>query len=141
MKKPVIDRVLVLLAAMLAAANVVHAQMPADSSVVQFFPAHSLFPRLLANGTTHQLGVAKDLLSRRWLGAIGALRPLVQLSTDSFDLQAGIGATVHTSFLRTPPLLQVVTVDFVVDFPVDIRLSPIPHLSYRVWTPQRSSRR
>jgi len=124
MKKPVINRVLFALAVILAAANGAHAQMPADSSGLQFFPAHSLFPRLPADGTAHQFGVAKDLHSSRWLGAIGAQRPMVQLSTGSFDLQAGIGATVHTSFLRKPPLLQVVTVDFLVDFPVDIRLSP-----------------
>ena len=124
MKKPAINRLLFALAVMLAAANGVHAQMPADSSVVRFFPVHSLFPRLVADGTAHQFGVAKDLQSRRWLGAIGAQHPMVHLSTGSFDLQAGIGATVHTGFLRDPPLLQVVTVDFVVDFPVDIRLSP-----------------
>ena len=42
----------------------------------------------------------------------------------TIDVQAGIGATVHAGILRKPPLLQVVTVDFVVDFPIDIRITP-----------------
>ena len=124
MRKRVTNCILCVLAVMCAAPGGVHARMPADTSSVQFLPTHRLFPRLLANGTAHQLGVAKDLHSRRWFGAIGAQRPLVQLTTGSFDLQAGIGATVHTGFLRNPPLLQVVTVDFAIDFPVDIRISP-----------------
>jgi hypothetical protein len=109
----------------LAVCEPIRAQALPDSSIVQFFPTQHLFPRLLADGTSHQLGVSKDLHSRLWLGTMGAQRPLLQLSLGSCDLQAGIGATVQTSFLRTSPLLQVVTVDFLVDFPVDIRLSPL----------------
>ncbi len=101
------------------------AQPLADSMAVQFFPTEQLFPRLLADGTTHQLGIAKDLHSRRWLGSIGALRPVFQFSLGTVVLQAGIGATVQTSILRKSPHLQVVTVDFFVDVPVDIRLSRV----------------
>lgn len=124
MRKRVTNGILRVLAVIVAAAGGVTAQTHADSSVVRFLPDHRLFPQLLADGTAHRLGVAKDLHSRRWLGAIGAQRPLLQISAGAFDVQAGVGATVHTGFLRNPPLLRVVTVDFMVDFPVDIRLSP-----------------
>jgi hypothetical protein len=95
-----------------------------DSSGVSFFPAHRIFPALTADGTAHQLGIAKDIHSRRWLGSIGAMRPVFQVSFGTIDIQAGIGATVQASILRKSPLLQVVTTDFFVDFPVDVRLTP-----------------
>jgi len=93
--------------------------------LVQFsvFPQQRLFPRLLADGTTHQFGIDKDLLTRQWIGHIGAMRPVVQVSFCGRAVQLGIGATVHTSILREPQVLQVVTADFSVDFPVDISLT------------------
>ena len=109
---------------LLPAVGQTYAQQPADSSVVRLFPVQRLFPRLTADGTAHQLGIAKDLQSRLWVGTVGAQRPVIQLSFGSLDLQAGIGATVQTSLYRKSPLLQLVTVDFFVDIPVDIRLSP-----------------
>jgi hypothetical protein len=87
------------------------------------FPQKRLFPRLLADGTAHQTGINKDLLTRQWIGHIGGMRPVVQVTFCGRAVQAGIGATVHTSILREPGVLQVVTADFSVDFPVDISLS------------------
>jgi len=91
---------------------------------VQFsvFPQERHFPRLLADGTAHQLGIDKDLLTRQWIGHIGALRPVAELSFSGYAAQVGVGATVHTSILREPGVLQVVTADFSVDFPVDIKV-------------------
>jgi hypothetical protein len=87
------------------------------------FPEERLFPRLIADGTTHQLGIDKDLLTRQWFGHIGAMRPVLEVTFCGHAVQAGIGATVHTSILREPGVLQVVTADFSVDFPVDIKVS------------------
>ncbi len=87
------------------------------------FPQQRLFPRLLADGTSHQLGIDKDLLTRQWLGHVGAMRPVAEVTFCGHAVQAGIGATVHTSILREPGVLQVVTADFSVDFPVDIKVS------------------
>lgn len=86
-------------------------------------PEERIFPRLHASGQAHQLGIAKVLTSHLWLGDIGGERPLFGLTAGPLNLQAGIGATVHAGIIRKPPLLQVVTVDFVVDFPIDIRLT------------------
>ena len=87
------------------------------------FPEKRLFPRLLADGTSHQLGIDKDLLTRQWIGHIGAVRPVAEVTFCGHAVQVGIGATVHTSILREPGVLQVVTADFSVDFPVDIQVS------------------
>jgi len=96
---------------------------PARDLSLTVLPEERIFPRLHASGQTHQLGIAKDLSSRLWLGDIGGERPLFGLSGGPVDIQAGIGATVHAGIVRRPPLLQVMTVDFVVDFPVDIRIT------------------
>lgn len=70
------------------------------------------------------MGLAKDLHTRRWLGSIGALRPIIEWTAgSSITLQTGIGASVQTSIGKKPGLLEVVTVDFFVDVPIDIRIS------------------
>jgi hypothetical protein len=97
--------------------------------VLRVLPENRIFPRLHASGQAHQLGIAKDLDSRQWFGDIGGERPLLGLDAGPVGIQAGIGATVHAGILRKPPLLQVVTVDFVVDFPIDVRITE--HFSVR----------
>jgi hypothetical protein len=94
----------------------------AKGFAVRVLPEERIFPRIHASGLAHQLGIGKDLGSRQWFGDIGGERPLFELS-GPVQVQAGIGATVHAGILRKPPLLQVVTVDFVVDFPIDIRIT------------------
>ena len=91
---------------------------------LRVLPEERIFPRIHASGLAHQTAIAKDLGSRRWFGDIGGERPLFELSAGTITVQGGIGATVHAGILRKPPLLQVVTVDFVVDFPIDIRITP-----------------
>lgn len=99
------------------------------SPILRILPEDRVFPRLHASGQAHQLGIAKDLDSRQWFGDIGGERPLLGLDAGPVGIQAGIGATVHAGIIRKPPLLQVVTVDFVVDFPIDVRITE--HLSVR----------
>lgn len=111
-----------LLAALLTGASVFAG--PMDSGAVRLLPAGRIFPRLHADGMLHRLGIAKDLGSRSWAGTVGGERPVLGFSLGSVEIQGGIGASVHPGIVRHPPLLQVVSVDFVVDFPVDIRLTP-----------------
>lgn len=115
----------VLLLCMMAgpAVTTVSAGGPAAPLRFRVLPEERIFPRIHASGQAHQLGISKDLDSRQWFGDIGGERPLFELSGGPVDVQAGIGATVHAGILRKPPLLQVVTVDFVVDFPIDIRIT------------------
>ena len=115
----------VLLLCMMActAVTTVTAGGPPTPLRFRVLPDERIFPRIHASGQAHQLGISKDLDSRQWFGDIGGERPLFELSGGPVDIQAGIGATVHAGILRKPPLLQVVTVDFVVDFPIDIRIT------------------
>ena len=88
-----------------------------------WFPSLRLFPRMVANGISHQLGVSKDLSSSMIYGSIGGLVPVLEVNFESTICQVGAGATVLTSFIKRPRLLQMETVDFLVEFPVDIRLT------------------
>ena len=93
------------------------------SPPIEFFPGERLFPKLLADGIAEQFSLNKDMMSRRFIGSIGGSQRIVQLTTDQFAIQAGIGATVYASLVRKPSILEVVTVDFFVDFPLDIKFS------------------
>lgn len=93
------------------------------SGCFHWFPDAPLFPRLVADGTAPQMSLSKDLTSKRIVGSIGGLQRLVQTSILGLPLQWSVGATVYGSFIRQPNVLDVVTVDFFVDLPVDVRVS------------------
>jgi hypothetical protein len=88
----------------------------------EFFPDARLFPRIDADGTAQQFSLSKDMLSRRWIGSIGGSRYIVQWNPGTLEIQAGVAATVYASLIGRPSILEVMTVDFFVDFPVEIRL-------------------
>ena len=88
------------------------------------FPRDRIFPKFYADGTVEQFSLAKDAMTRNIIGSIGGIQRIVQLTHESGTLiQLGAGATVYGSFIRSPGQLQVVTADFYVDFPIDIRFS------------------
>ena len=95
----------------------------AGHSPVVVFPRACMFPHKYADGLSHQFGVSKDLSSAMIRGSIGGHIPVLEVNLDLTTLQFGAGATVLTSIIKKPGLLQVVTVDFLVEFPVDIRLT------------------
>jgi hypothetical protein len=78
---------------------------------------------MTGSGTAHQLGFSKDFTTSLIRGSIGYQGPLLEAVLGSTQMQIGAGATVLASIIKRPRLLQVVTVDFLVEFPIDIRLS------------------
>jgi hypothetical protein len=99
--------------------------LPGDTvqSPVAFFPSSRIFPRLFADGMVHQFGVSKDFSAAMIHGSIGNELPVLEIRACGINLQCGAGATVLGSFVKRPRLLDVVTVDFLVEFPVDLRLT------------------
>jgi hypothetical protein len=93
------------------------------AETVTFFPATPLFPRVYADATTHQFGFSKDLLSANIYGSIGNQISVFEVECLGTVLQAGAGGTVFASIIKKPRLLDVVTVDFLVEFPFDVRLT------------------
>ncbi len=88
-----------------------------------WFPERQLFPRRVADGQTPQMSLSKDLDSKRIVGSIGGIQRFYETTLAGMPLQVGIGATVYGNFIRKPDVLDVVTVDFFVDFPVDLKIS------------------
>jgi hypothetical protein len=95
----------------------------AEGLQTDFFPNQILFPRFLADGAAQQMSVNKDLYSRRWLGSIGGMQRILQLKNDNLTLQFGVGASVKATLIKMPAVVQVVTVDFFIDFPIEFQLS------------------
>jgi hypothetical protein len=94
------------------------------SSGVVLFPRDRSFPKFFADGAVEQFSLAKDAMTSRIIGSIGGIQRVVQFSHPSGTvMQLGVGATVYGSFIRSPGQLQVVSVDFYVDLPLDIRFS------------------
>jgi len=78
---------------------------------------------MVADGISHQFGVSKDLSSSVIHGSIGGLVPVLEANFDAMTCQFSAGATVITSFIKRPGLLQMETVDFLVEFPMDVLLT------------------
>ncbi len=116
-----------LLGTLLACALIAPAQddpSAASSTGTVIFPRDRIFPKFYADGAVEQFSLAKDAMSRRIVGSIGGVQRIVQVSHASGSIiQIGAGATVYGSFIRSPGQLQVVTADFYVDFPLEIRFS------------------
>jgi len=105
------------------AASPIPRDSTAQGELPHWFPDSAIFPRRVADGQTPQLSLSKDFDSKRIIGSIGGLQRFFQTSLGGFPLQIGIGATVYGNFIRKPDVLDVVTVDFFVDLPIDIEIS------------------
>lgn len=88
-----------------------------------FFPSHSLFPKLYADGTVHQLALSKNLLTGRFIGAIGGLQRILQFNIYDYLIQTSLAATVYTTLYRKPDVVEVHTACFFVDLLFDIQIS------------------
>lgn len=117
----------ILLAIMIGCVSIAAAQQEepaAPSTDAVLFPLNRIFPKFYADGSVEQFSLAKDAMTRRIVGSIGGIQRLVQLTHPSGTLiQLGLGATVYGSFIRSPGQLQVITADFYVDIPVEVRFS------------------
>jgi hypothetical protein len=117
---------LILLAALLLAVLPCQAQpinRTDTTSRVVVFPTSRLFRPINADGIAHRFGVSKDFTSALIYGCLGGQIPLIEVRFSGIAAQFGPGATVLTSIVKRPRLLEVVTVDFLVEFPVDVQIS------------------
>lgn len=87
----------------------------------RFFPSSKIFPLFTADGLLHQLSLSRVTENRDWIGAVGGSIPAVQLNLPGTTLQASVAVTVFNRLVKTPGHLEVFTVDYKVDFPIDVR--------------------
>lgn len=60
-----------------------------------------------------------------WIGAIGGSVPALQWKTGNVTIQASLATTIFNRLVKTPGHLEVYTIDYKVDFPIDFRLSDL----------------
>jgi len=100
-----------------------YAQENASEETSEFFPRQSLFPKLYADGTAQQFSLSKDLLTRRFIGAIGGLQRIIQFKFYDYLVQTSLGATVYATLYRKTDVVEVHTACFFVDLLFDIQFS------------------
>ncbi|MBI4536039.1 MAG: DUF1207 domain-containing protein [Ignavibacteriae bacterium] len=102
---------------------IAHAEDTASSMII--FPGKKVFPLFTADGLSHQLSLSRVTENKDWIGAVGGSIPIVQLNLQNLTLQGGVAVTVFSRLVKTPGHLTVYTIDYKVDFPIDIRFSEL----------------
>jgi hypothetical protein len=87
---------------------------------VTVLPGERIYPRYRADALEHQLSLSRVTDNREWIGVVGGELPLVDLRTAGLDIQAGVGASVFNRIIKTPGHITVFTVDYRIDFPIDV---------------------
>jgi hypothetical protein len=96
--------------------------VPLSGQEFRVLPPVPVFPDAPADGMAHQLSLSRITDTREWIGAIGLAAPLLQWGD---DVQIGAGATTFNRIIKTPGHIAVSTVDYRVDFPVDVRFDSL----------------
>jgi hypothetical protein len=107
-----------LLLFVLIPASLVRSQQ--ERELIDFFPGKKIFPSFTADPLTHQISLSHILENRDWIGTIGGSIPLAQVNLNDVEVQASLAGSTFNRLI-TPPGLTVYTIDFKVDFPVDVR--------------------
>jgi len=92
---------------------------------IDFFPVKKIFPAFIADGLEHQFSLSNVTDNRDWIGAVGGSVPVIQLNVRQIEMQVSVAATVFSRLIKSPGHLTVHTVDYKVDFPIDVRLSAL----------------
>ncbi len=99
----------------------VHTHAQDSSALIEYFPGHKLFPVFTADGLAHQFSLSRVTENSEWIGDIGGSIPIVQLNVGDKQIQGSVAVTIFNRLIKTPGHLTVYTVDYKVDFPIDIR--------------------
>lgn len=94
-----------------------------SSEGIEMFPSDRIFPKFYADGTVHQTSLSKNTYTRRYIGSLGGVQKILQFYFKKKLVQLSIGATVYSSLVRQPDILEVQTAGYFVDFHVDMKLS------------------
>ena len=92
---------------------------------IDFFPGKKIFPPFITDGLEHQFSLSNVTDNRDWIGAVGGSVPVIQLNVRQIEMQVSVAATVFSRLIKSPGHLIVHTVDYRVDFPIDVRFSAL----------------
>ncbi len=94
-----------------------------DKVEFSFLPLRHLMPIWSANSTAHRISLSKITENNNYIGSMGGVFPLISAAHEETVVQASIGSTLYTQLDRPPQHLQVINVDFFVDFFIDVMLN------------------
>ncbi len=99
------------------------AQTDGDSTLsVHVFPGSKIFRPFTADALSHNISLSRLIDNRDWIGTIGASVPLVTVKPPGeVTFQLSIAVSVFNRLIK-PPGLTVYTIDYKVDFPLDLRI-------------------
>lgn len=104
----------------LIATSAVRAQEAQE--LIEFFPGEKIFPPFTADPLAHQISLSHILENKDWIGTLGGVIPLAQANLEGAEMQISVAGSTFNRLI-TPPGLTVYTIDYKVDFPLDVRVS------------------
>lgn len=93
-----------------------------QESVIEFFPGRKIFPAFTADPLSHQISLSHLTHNREWVGTLGGSIPLAQMNFQDIEIQASVAGSTFNRLIVSPGL-TVYTIDYKIDFPLDVRLS------------------
>jgi len=93
-----------------------------EGPLLSWLPQEKIMPVFAANATAHRISLTRLLKDNQYVGSMGGFFPIVSATLGGHETQFGIGGTVYTQFYQARTHLEVVNVDFYVDFLLDYRL-------------------
>lgn len=90
---------------------------------LELLPSKHIAPLFTANTTEHRITISKIFEVNKYIGGMGGRFPLALAKYEGITGQLVIASTGYVHLRRTPGHLQVETIDFFVDFFVDIVLN------------------
>ncbi len=90
---------------------------------IEVFPQNKIYEKYFADAVSHQFSLSKHLESREWFGNIGANIAIFDVGLYGHAFQLSAAATVLNTIIKTPGHIQVYTVDYLVDFYADSKIT------------------
>lgn len=103
---------------------VLQARSQEEQDIVEFFPGKKIFPPFTADALAHTISLSHLTHNREWIGTLGGSIPLAQANLQDVELQVSVAGSTFNRLIVSPGL-TVYTIDYKVDFPLDLRVSSI----------------
>lgn len=90
---------------------------------LKLFPEKKIFERHYADAISHQVSLSKHFESTEWFANIGVNIPVFDIGLFEYEVQASASTTIFNTIIKTPGHIQVYTVDYLVDFYFDTKIT------------------
>jgi hypothetical protein len=92
--------------------------------IIELLPDTKVFPSFTADALAHRVSLSRVIENRDWIGSIGGSSPIFGIALTNAQIQFSIAASTFSRLIH-PPGITVYTVDYKVDFPLDVHLDEL----------------